>query len=158
MTFIEFLEKWSAIILAAISINIAIVSLFKASKAQKIQNKVNELELKIKKFEVEKINKLKEEENTSCVEARIIRISNGNRKIKIWNSGKTTVKNVIATIPPEAEVYILQQKMPYEVLEPNKSFEEFVITHGGSKSKFIITTEWEDMNGKVQKKEQMGDI
>lgn len=54
-----FLENWGALLIAAISLLVAIISLFKSSKAQRIQNKVNELELKIKQNELDRIAKEK---------------------------------------------------------------------------------------------------
>ena len=40
-----FIKDWGALIIAGISLLVAIISLFKSSKAQRLQNKVNELEL-----------------------------------------------------------------------------------------------------------------
>ena len=51
---LQFIKDWAAIVIAAISLLIAIISLVKSSKAQRIQNKVNELELKIKENEKRK--------------------------------------------------------------------------------------------------------
>lgn len=52
-----FIKDWGALIIAGISLLVAIISLFKSSKAQRLQNKVNELELKIKQNELDKIAK-----------------------------------------------------------------------------------------------------
>ena len=58
---VPFIKDWGALIIAGISLLVAIISLFKSSKAQRLQNKVNELELKIKQNELDKIAKEKED-------------------------------------------------------------------------------------------------
>ena len=45
---LQIVRVWGPIVISAISMIIAIVSLIKSSKAQRLQNKVNELELKLK--------------------------------------------------------------------------------------------------------------
>ena len=49
------IKDWGALIIAGISLLVAIISLYKSSKAQCLQNKVNELELKIKQNELDRI-------------------------------------------------------------------------------------------------------
>ena len=71
---VSFIKDWGALIIAGISLLVAIISLFKSSKAQRLQNKVNELELKIKQDELDKITKEKEDAELACVEARFITV------------------------------------------------------------------------------------
>ena len=52
-----FTEDWGTLIIAGISLLVAIISLIKSSKAQRLQNTLNELEFKIKKNELERIAK-----------------------------------------------------------------------------------------------------
>ncbi len=156
--FLNFLKEWGASVLAAVSLIVAIISLIKSSKAQKLQNKVNEHELKIKQYELEKIAAEKAEATLSCVEARVIHISRDNYKLKVWNSGNMKVYNVRASFQEGSEIIIIDSKMPFDELEPKKSFEENLIVHMGSARKFKITTSWEDKDGNKQEKVQMGDL
>lgn len=148
----------TALIISAVSLIFAVISFFMSIKAQRLQNKVNEFEVKIKEFELIELEKAEKEKNSSCVEARMVRISKGKYKLKVWNSGNTKVTNVSANIPQESGIILYNDKMPFEFLEPQKSFEIVAICHMGSSSKFLITTEWTDQDGNHQKKEQMGDI
>ena len=143
---------------SAASLLIAIISLIKASKAQSLQNRVNELEVKIKQYELEKLEAEKAEAALSCVEARVIHISRGKYKLKVWNSGNVKVFNVFAKIEKDSEIILMDSKMPFDELEPKKSFEEYLIVHAGSARKFKITTSWEDAAGNRQEKIQMGDL
>ena len=148
----------AALVISAISLLLAIASFVMSFKAQHLQNKVNEFEVRIKEFELAEIEKVQKEKNSSCVEARLVRIARGNYKLKVWNSGNTRVDNVIATIPEEYKITIVNDKMPFEYLDPRKGFEVNAVVHSGSSRKFRIITEWIDNDGNSKKKEQMGDV
>lgn len=152
-------KEWGSLIVSVISLIIAIVSIIKSSKAQSLQNKVNELELQLKKNELERIEKEKEKAGLSCVEARVISMGAGKYRLKVWNSGNTTVTNVNASFEEENTPIILDSDMlPYDELGPNKSFELVITVFNGTLSKFHINTEWIDINGELCHKKQMGSI
>lgn len=156
---VGFIKDWGALIIAGISLLVAIISLFKSSKAQRLQNKVNELELKIKENELERIAKEKENAELACVEARFITIGKGKHRLKVWNSGNATAYNVSARFDGNVGIMIIdQEKQPFEELEARKSYELILVTHTGSASKFRIITEWTDANGEKHSKTQMGDF
>ena len=138
---------------------IAIISLIKSSKAQRLQNQVNELELKIKQNELDRIAKEKEAESLAYVEARFITVGKGKHRLKVWNSGNATAYNVTARFDGDVGIMIMDnEKQPFEELEARKSYELILVTYPGSASKFKIITEWSDVNGKKYTKTQMGDI
>ena len=154
-----FIEHWGALIIAAASLVIAVVSLVKSSKAQKTQNRINDLELKIKQYELERIQAEKSAESASCVEARIIKLAKDTYKLKVWNSGNTTVYEVAAEIDKDAKIIVCNSGlMPFEVLESKKSFDVNVIVHMGSARKFNITTTWKDASGEEKEKVQLCSI
>ncbi|MBQ2661359.1 MAG: hypothetical protein IJF80_01745 [Clostridia bacterium] len=156
---VPFLEDWGALIIAAISLLVAVVSLFKSSKAQRLQNKVNELELKIKQNELDRIAKEKEEAALACVEARFITVGKGKHRLKVWNSGNATAYNVTARFDGDVGIMIMDRgKQPFEELEARKSYELVLVTLMGAASKFKIITEWTDANGKQHVKTQMDDF
>lgn len=156
---VPFLEDWGALIIAAISLLVAVISLFKSSKAQRLQNKVNELELKIKQNEIDRIAKEKEDAALACVEARFITVGKGKHRLKVWNSGNVTAYNVTARFDGDVGILIMDQdKQPFEELEARKSYDLILVTHMGSASKFKIITEWTDASGKQHTKTQMGDF
>ncbi len=156
---VNFIKDWGSLIISAISLLIAIISLFKSSKTQRLQNKVNELELKIKENEIERIAKEKKEATLACIEARFITVGKGKHRLKVWNSGNATAYNVSARFDGDVGIMIIdQEKQPFEELEARKSYELILITHNGSASKFKIITEWTDRNGEQHTKTQMGDF
>ena len=155
----ELQQSGLAILISAISLFVAIISLIKSSKAQGLQNKVNELELQIKQKELERIAKEKEAESLSCVEARFITVGKDQHRLKVWNSGNTTAFNVTARFDGDPQIFIMDdEKQPFEELDARKSYELDLLTHLGSASKFRIVTEWTDVNGERHSKTQMGDF
>ena len=153
------IKDWGALIIAGISLLVAIISLLKSSKAQRLQNKVNELELKIKRNELDKIAKEKEDAELACVEARFVTVGKGKHRLKVWNSGNATAYNVSARFDGDVGIIIMdQEKQPFEELEARKSYELVLITYSGSASKFRIITEWTDLSGNQHIKTQMGDF
>lgn len=146
-----------ALIISGISLLVAILSFGFSLPAQKLQNKINEMEIKLKEYELNQIER--KNKKAACVEARVIKISSGKYRLKVWNSGNDTAYNVSAYFKDGANIMIADDdKMPYEILEEQKGFEMWLIIHMGSANKFKIITEWEDAAGTKQSKEQMGDL
>lgn len=153
------IPTWGALIISGFSLLVAIISLVKSSEAQNLQNKVNELEIIIKKNELERINKEKEAASLTCVEARVITVGKGKHRLKVWNSGNATAYNVTARFDGDAGIIILDdEKQPFEELEAQKNYELVLVTHFGTALKFRIITEWTDANGEKHSKAQMCDL
>lgn len=151
---LEFLQNWGGLILSGVSIVIAVISFIKSSKAQKLQNNVNELDARIKEYELEKIEQEKTEAASSVIKARAIKIGKSNYRLKIYNAGNTIAYNVSAKIPNEYKVMIINNKMPFEELEPQNGFEECIVVHMGSSPKFKVELNWQDSNGCEYRNEQ----
>ena len=120
-----------------------------------VEEKLKEYELALKKHELEKIQAEKNEEKKANVEARIIKISKGSYRLKVWNSGNAIAYNIEVSIPKEYNIIIMKDKMPFEYLEPGNSFEECVVIHAQSASKFKINSIWEDETGNKFSNEQL---
>ena len=147
----------AALSLSGVSILLSIISFIVSIRSQHLQDKVNQLELKLKQFEL--AEKELEQKKEPCVEARIIHITKANYRIKVWNSGTAVAKNVSASWDSKSGILFFdQEKMPFESLEPQKSFELSISTFPGAARKICIKTIWEDINGKKQSKEQWCDF
>ena len=147
----------AALVISAISLAVAIVSFIVSYKSQHLQDRVNEIELKLKEYEL--AEKEKEQQKAPCVEARINHITKDKYKIKIWNSGNSIAKNVKASWDKGIGIIVFdQEKMPFEFLEPQKSFDLSISPYSGSPRKMQIITEWEDGNGEKHSKEQWCDL
>ncbi|MCD8020115.1 MAG: hypothetical protein LUF92_11190 [Clostridiales bacterium] len=146
-----------AIMISAISLVVSLVSVVFSLKSQHLQDKVNEMDLKLKEYEL--AQKEKETQLIACVEARAISVGSKSHRIKVWNSGNASAYNVTVAIEESAQIMVLDQdKMPFEILEPNKNFELILCTHLGSANKFKIMTKWEDKDGQKHSKVQITDM
>lgn len=147
----------AAIILSILSLLLAIISFIVSFKSQCLQNRVNEIELKLKQYELDA--KEKEQQKVPLVEARIIHITNNKYKIKVWNSGNGIAKSVsVFWEPKDGIIFLDGNKLPFEILEPQKSFELTIHTYNGAPGKLNITTEWEDEAGEKHTKIQWCDM
>jgi hypothetical protein len=73
----------------------------------------------------------------------------------LWNSGKASAYNVDFEIEEEYRGFVRRDIVPYEFLEPGKSFEEHVFVHDGTPHKFKVTATWRDKEGNPYSKEQI---
>ncbi len=137
------------------AIALSILSYRNSREAQKVQAKLNVIEEKIKNYELDEIKRKQQEATKACVEVRIINISPRQYKLKVWNSGQATAYNVDFEIPKDAEMNVIAEKVPFEFLEPGKSFEENALVHLGTARKFMMKTTWEDERGRSYFKEQL---
>lgn len=152
-----FLKSWGALIIATASFLVAVVSLIKSSQSHKLQNRINQIELLIKQHELKKIDLEKAAAERSCIETTVFREQN-IWKLRIWNSGNTTVYNVYVSIEGETGIILLYSNMPLDALRPNKSYEVQLIPSLGSANRFIVTTTWDNNKGIRQKKTQAASI
>lgn len=137
---------------------ISIISFLNARKASKITDRLLVVEEKLKIYELEKIEKQREDSQKACIEARIVSIGNHNYKLKIWNSGEATAYNVDYEVAEEFSKFIIRDKVPFEFLEKAKNFEERVVIFDGAPSKTSITTLWEDSEGNAFSKKQIVEV
>lgn len=149
---------WEALISLA-SFGVAIISLIRSFKTESLQNRVNEMEIQLKQYEIEKMQKEKEDATLSEVQARVIKFGRNEYRMKIWNSGQTTAFDITARFEKDPSIIILDEGMlPYEELAPKKNFEIPLIVHTGSLLKFIIITEWKDKTGKTHMNRQLNNL
>ena len=82
-----------------------VLSLFVFIKSRKI----NRLEEKLKQYELDKIEQEQNVELKAFVEARIVKLSSNNYRIKVWNSGTATAYDVDYDIPSEYRIILHKQ-------------------------------------------------
>ena len=151
----EIIDAVIRYVVPLIAIVLSIFSFHDSRKVNKVQLRLNEMEEKLKKYELEEIEREREAADKSIVEARIYNVSKGKYRIKIWNSGQATAYDVDFEVPEEMKGLIFKDKVPFEVLEPGKSFEEYVVYYNGVLPKFTVKTIWKSESGEKYEKEQL---
>jgi len=149
----EIIEVVIGYVVPLVAIVLSIFSFHDSRKINKVQLRLNEMEEELKKYELEKIEKEREAVNKPVVEARIYNVSKGKYRLKIWNSSQATAYDVDFEVPEEMKGLVFKDKVPFEVLEPGKSFEEHIVYYNGVPSKFTVKTIWKNKNGDQQEKE-----
>lgn len=109
MEVLNFIKEWGDFLLSALAFLLSIVAMFKSSKAEILQEQINQLDLKIKQNEIDKIAKERKEASLSCVEARVITVGVGKYRLKVWNSGNTPAYDVNVKFDGELQPVILDR-------------------------------------------------
>lgn len=152
------LKFFVAYVIPIASFFISIVALYKTRNSAKVDDRLKALELKIKENQVKELELKENKESSPYIEARIVQISKSNYKVKVWNSGDERAYKVNVIIPDQFNLIIMDDKLPYEYLDPGDSFEENVIVHMGSSRKFDIITQWETKDGKIEENKKLRSI
>ena len=79
--------------------------------------------------------------------ASFVKLGSNKYRLKIWNKGKTTAKNVRISFPEGNEIIHdsdIEEKFPLEILEIYQSVELRAIVHMQTKSKHTILLKWSD--------------
>jgi hypothetical protein len=138
------------IVISAISLICSIIGFilnYRLNKRDKEQDaNLRELQMRLQELQLKKEEEEARMRKSSKVEAHHVLIGTRNHRIRIANTGGTTVTNVTCACD-NGPYYFRQDKEPYERLEPGESFDEIVIFADGSPNKFHVTTEWVDSDG-----------
>ena len=110
----EIIKDIAIYIMPIAAVLVSVIALIKSNKCTQVQVKLSEMEQKLqeydlalKKYELEKIEREVNREKKACVEARIIKISQGKYKLKVWNSGDVTAYNIDVEIPSEYNIILI---------------------------------------------------
>jgi hypothetical protein len=133
---------------------LSIVSLAKSNKSQGLQTRIHEIELKLKQHDLEELEKSKSAKAAACIEARIIPIVEHKYKLKVWNSGNLPAFKINVKFDRQIGVSF-DQILPFEILEPNDSFDQDMLILPSQTPKVTITTIWEDEYGNTFTKDQL---
>ncbi len=149
---LQFVIKY---VFPTIAILLSIFSYRDSRKVNRVKDRLNKLEEKLKTYELEEKEKERKDATNAYIEARIYDVSPNKYRMRIWNSGKATAYNVDFEIKGEYKGFFRRDKVPLEFLDPGKSFEERIISADGIPQKFEVVMSWEDEKGSLNSKKQI---
>ena len=79
--------------------------------------------------------------------ANFLKLGSSKYRLKIWNKGKTTARNVSIEFPEGNDCIVqsdVSEKFPLEALDTHQSVELIAAVHMGTKSKHAIKLIWSD--------------
>jgi hypothetical protein len=113
----------------------------------KKQKSLVESQEKLNNLLLEKENEDALKEKRADLGASFIKLGSSKYRLKIWNKGSATAKNVRIEFPEGNDVvidYEVTEKFPMESLERHQSVELIAAVHTQTKRKHVVRLIWED--------------
>jgi hypothetical protein len=135
-------------ILATLALGFSIYTFFRQKTYAENQDRLNKI-LTEKELQATQIEK-KADLGASLFQSG----SKGGYRIKIWNKGRASAKNVKIEFPEGNEIINeseLRSKFPLEALEPQAGVELWAIVHMGTKPKHVVKLLWDDIDERNEK-------
>jgi hypothetical protein len=113
----------------------------------KKQKSLVESQEKLNNLLLEKESEDALKEKRADLSASFIKLGSSKHRLKIWNKGAATAKNVRVEFPEGNDVVIdseVTDKFPMESLERHQSVELIAAVHSGTKRKHVVRLIWED--------------
>ena len=149
-TELSLVATWAPIVISVVSLILTgffSIRSYRLDKSDKEQNaELRQIQKQLSELQLQKAQEDAAAKTSSKVEACHVLVGLKKHHIRIANGGGTVVTAVTTTCDDGPYVY-MQDKEPFERLEPGKSFDQTVVFAAGSPSKFKITTHWHDANG-----------
>jgi hypothetical protein len=98
----------------------------------------------LKQYNLEKIEKEKEEEKKAKIEAFVVKEYKGTRKIKIYNKGKSIAKNLNVNIPKHDGYHVFTNPCPFDIRPQNSIEIKLGALTENHPDKIKIDFEWSD--------------
>ncbi len=113
----------------------------------KKQKSLVESQEKLNNLLLEKENEGAVKEKSADLGASFIKLGSSKYRLKIWNKGSATARNVRIEFPEGNDVVIdseVSDKFPMESLERHQSVELIAAVHMQTKRKHVVRLIWED--------------
>jgi glycosyltransferase involved in cell wall biosynthesis len=113
----------------------------------KKQKSLAESQEKLNNLLLEKENEDSLKEKRADLGASFIKLGSSKYRLKIWNKGASTARNVRIEFPEGNDVVInseITDKFPMESLERHQSVELIAAVHMNTKRKHVVRLIWED--------------
>ena len=113
----------------------------------KKQKSLVESQEKLNNLLLEKESEDALKEKRADLGASFIKLGGSKYRLKVWNKGSFTAKNVRIEFPEGNDVVIdseITEKFPMESLERHQSVELIASVHGQTKRKHVVRLIWED--------------
>lgn len=127
----------AGLVISIVALLLAIFTYFKHDLKIKKQSAL------INKYQIEKIEKEKIGEKKAIIEANVIKGDKGTRKLKVYNKGKSSAKNVIVDIPELNGFQVMRNPCPIDI-KPQNGIEISLVVFMGGPDKIDISYEWSD--------------
>ena len=105
--------------------------------------KIKQQERLLNEYQLTKIETEKTDSKKAIIEANVIQIKDGKDKIKVYNKGRSTARNVIVTISDTEGLKVIHNPCPIDI-RPQNGIEIIVLLFTNYPDKVKIDFEWDD--------------
>lgn len=127
----------AAILISLSAISLSLYTYFKHDRLIKNQAVL------LNKYQIERIEKDKENERKAVIEANVYRLDGGKSILKVYNKGKSLAKQVNVKFPEIKGFQIMNNPCPIDI-RPQIGVDITLILYTNSPDKIIIQFEWDD--------------
>ena len=100
----------------------------------------------INKYQLEKIDAERIEQNKALIKANFIRGTSGKNKVMVYNAGKSAARNINLEILSEDKNFMVlnQDIFPFDLMNPQENTVLYLTTFEGSPDTLRIRLTWND--------------
>ncbi len=134
-------------IISGLALAVSMYAVWVTSQFNSRQKKLMDTQEELNRLLLEKEHSGNTNEKKADLGASIVKIGSSNRRLRVWNKGKATARNIQIEFPEGNEFVMqsdLESKLPLESLEQHQSFELIAFGHMGMKPKHTIKLAWSD--------------
>ena len=140
---------------ALLALILSVYATWKILKFNKRQETLIESQEELNRLLLEKGQRESMSEMSADLSANFVRIGNNKIRLKIYNKGKATARNIRVEFPDGNDVLMeseISEKFPLESLEQYQSVELIAATALGTKRKHTIRLIWDDESSTLNEK------
>jgi len=142
-------------VLALLAFLLSGVATWKTVQFNKRQQSLIESQERLNKLMIDKGLAESANEQKADLGATFVKLGSSKVRLKIWNKGQATARNVQIEFPEGEEIVSsseIEEKFPLETLEQYQSVELIARTFMGAKRKHAIVLRWADDNSTENEK------
>jgi len=111
----------------------------------------------INKYQLEKIDAERIEQNKALIRANFVRGTSGKNKVMVYNAGKSAARNINFEILSEDQNFMVLNKdrFPFDLLNPQESTALSLTTFEESPDTIRVRLTWDDRHDKKNVHEQI---
>ena len=134
-------------VVATLAFVLSGIATWKTIQFNKRQQSLIESQERLNQLMIEKGVGETESSKKADLGATFIRLGNNKIRLKIWNKGQATARNVQVSFPEETDIVSsseVEEKFPLEALEQYQSVELVAFSYIGVKRKHAVLLSWSD--------------
>lgn len=140
----------SSLVISILALAASAFTYFKHDK------KLKDQERKINEYQLKQIEKEDLESKKAAIRGNIVKGLNGNRTLKIYNSGRAVARNIrVEGLDVDGLIHSAEELFPYELMNPQDYTEIIINLVFGCPSTIKLKYIWDDESGKNNVLEQV---